>query len=214
MSVVEQFNRVVRLYERFRELSHGKVHATESENYVDDVHAFFQNCYHLKDWIKNDPAAPSAMKGNVESYVSGSASLALCADLCNSQKHLVLNSTPRSGSIPSQAAKHVRLQVGGDSAILSMRIEIKSGSTLLDAFDIATDAVSDWATYLNQHGYAVQAPARTPRGSPVAPTTSAIAVKVTGHAATLRVSRRRSLRFVLLSMIGRTLVRLGNWLRA
>lgn len=32
------------------------------EEYLDFLHAFFQNCWHLKDWIRHDRTAPQSLK--------------------------------------------------------------------------------------------------------------------------------------------------------
>ena len=53
----EQFKRVNRWYDRFKKLNSGKEHTRNTDFEADDVHAFFINCYHLKDWIKNDKAS-------------------------------------------------------------------------------------------------------------------------------------------------------------
>src|SRR5258708_1539825 len=46
----EQLERVVRFLARLQN------HDRPKHDYEDDLWAFFQNCWHLKDWIKNDPA--------------------------------------------------------------------------------------------------------------------------------------------------------------
>jgi len=56
---------------------------------VDDVQAFFINCFHLKDWLLNDPASGLA-KADLKPLTRGSTSLQLCADLANGVKHLDL----------------------------------------------------------------------------------------------------------------------------
>jgi hypothetical protein len=50
----EQYERVKRWYKRFDEINQGKENYRSSEDCRDEVYAFFINCYHLKDWIKND----------------------------------------------------------------------------------------------------------------------------------------------------------------
>ena|SRR5467141_194660 len=89
----EQWARVQRWFERFTSINEGRVHDRSSDYYQDEVCAFFQNCYHLKDWLKNDQAA-SAKVSDVEAFSSGSTNLRLCADLANGSKHLTLT-TPR-----------------------------------------------------------------------------------------------------------------------
>ena len=48
----EQLARTRRYYERFKKLNDGKAQEPSSEANMDDIYAFFQNCYHLKDWLK------------------------------------------------------------------------------------------------------------------------------------------------------------------
>ena len=51
--ITEQFNRVKRWHKKFEEISKGKAHNQESNYYKDVMYAFFQNCFHLKDWVIN-----------------------------------------------------------------------------------------------------------------------------------------------------------------
>ena len=51
----EQLERVRRYYGRFKKLNGGMEHIAPSDMYIDDIYSFFLNCYHLKDWLKNDP---------------------------------------------------------------------------------------------------------------------------------------------------------------
>ena len=48
----EQYDRMMRWYARMKATDSGREHAVASDNYVDEIYAFFLNCYHLKDWIK------------------------------------------------------------------------------------------------------------------------------------------------------------------
>jgi len=146
----EQYDRTVRWFDRFTELSVGRHHVTGSDNYVDDVYAFFQNCYHLKDWIKNDPALPATIRGEVEAYISQSRPLSLCADLCNALKHLRLSSN-RSRESPSFGNKHYALQLGGEGPpIISLRYEVATATGTEDAYDLAKKCVDAWTDYLRR----------------------------------------------------------------
>lgn len=65
--------------------------------YEDMLYAFFQNCWHLKDWIKNDITAPTTLAGPIETLCQRYQSLMLSADIANASKHLTLNRPPRVG---------------------------------------------------------------------------------------------------------------------
>ena len=56
--------------------------------YDDDLQHFFQDCFHLKDWIKNDPASGSGPQ--IEAEVQAERPLRIAADLANAAKHLDL----------------------------------------------------------------------------------------------------------------------------
>jgi hypothetical protein len=105
-----QYERVIRWFERFKTINSGKMHTTSTENYEDEIHAFFQNCYHLKDWIKNDTSITRLL--DVEEYINATVSLQLCADICNALKHLSRNRPNRSGKDPELGKQEVFLDLG------------------------------------------------------------------------------------------------------
>lgn len=149
---VEQWQRVKRYHDRFERLSAGIEHTEASPHYDDDVYAFFQNCYHLKDWIKNDPFCvgwPS-----VESLVNSDPDLQLCADLCNGQKHLKLT-THRSNENPQFQGKSINLNI--NEGLGTGTAEVKIAMTYnvvttnrgtIDALALARDCVNAWNTYI------------------------------------------------------------------
>src|SRR5437016_3705170 len=101
MRYQDQLERVRRYHKRFADLDSGIADWIPTDNYIDDMYAFFQNCYHLKDWLKKDPAfnAPE----DIEKFVTKTPCLALCADICNATKHLGLDPKkhpPRTGHEP------------------------------------------------------------------------------------------------------------------
>jgi hypothetical protein len=60
-------------------------------DYQDDVWAFFQACWHLKDWMKHDPLVPAEKKQRVIAAAEASKVLAIANDMANSTKHHVLH---------------------------------------------------------------------------------------------------------------------------
>ena len=104
----QQFDRVTRWYDRFAQIDSGKVHNMATDSYEDEVYSFFLNCYHLKDWIINDPSV-SVAQTTVESFINCSQELSLCADICNGLKHLVLKRS-RSGKSPKFGKRDFHLQ--------------------------------------------------------------------------------------------------------
>ncbi len=144
----EQWERVRRWYQLFQEISQGKLHDKESDFYQDDVYGFFMNCYHLKDWIRNDPTA-SALSTKVESFITNVPEMALCADICNGLKHLVLKS-PRSSENPQFGKRHFKVGVGTQRTTIAVEYTIDTASGPIDAFELATKCLKAWEDFLQQ----------------------------------------------------------------
>jgi hypothetical protein len=150
----QQWDRVQRLYARFTSLNEGRESRHESsEDYQDDVYAFFVACYHLKDWLKNDPATGKVTLGDVETHVSGSPNLCLCGDLANGYKHLRITS-PKADSSTRIQRRIVKINIdenlrtGESSSTFGASYEIVAGSATHDAYEVATGCMDDWRQYL------------------------------------------------------------------
>src|SRR5438105_15175350 len=55
---------------------------------IDLVLAFFQNCYHLRDWIA---VSKPALKGELNELFRRHFAMGACRDICNGFKHKMLN---------------------------------------------------------------------------------------------------------------------------
>jgi hypothetical protein len=153
---LEQFERVKRYYARFQKLNAGRPHDVPSEEYFDEIYAFFQNCYHLKEYLKNDPAFTKHSNQDIEDFLNNTPALAICADICNGLKHLTLKRPPRSGDIPKISRKNIALSINetiGSNKPAEVKIkasiEIDHKGTKLDAFQVATDALRAWSSFIN-----------------------------------------------------------------
>ena len=78
----EQYDRVMRWHARITEAT------VVDERHLDDFHAFFIRCLHLKDWLKADRTLADAVKRGAEELVNTDEWLRLCADVANGSKHL------------------------------------------------------------------------------------------------------------------------------
>jgi len=142
----EQFKRVKRWYKRFEEINNGLIHDKPSEFYGDDIYAFFMNCYHLKDWIKEDPSAAS-VANKVENYINNNPELSLCADICNGLKHFHFTGY-RSGENPEFGKTKAELNFGSGPTTIALKYEIKTKSGSIDAFDLATKCIKAWEVFI------------------------------------------------------------------
>lgn len=117
-----------------------------SEDLRDDVAHFFMDCYHMKDWLKND--AQIVLSQNVENYVAQSAALCTVGDIANGQKHLELK-TSKTGDL-STGLGDVTFE--GDGSGITVSFEVHTGGQVLDMVTLASDAMKAWEQFLVSEG--------------------------------------------------------------
>ncbi len=85
-----QFERVTRIYQKVLN-NQGR----DPVEYEDDVWSFFQHCWHLKDWIKNDiEGVAKATRLKIDVEVNSHPTLMMVGDLANKSSDLKLTSSP------------------------------------------------------------------------------------------------------------------------
>jgi hypothetical protein len=150
----KQLERVRRYYNRFKTINNGRIHSEPSETYLDDIYTFFMHCYHLKDWLKKDPAYIKHTDQEIENYVSNTLPLAISADICNCSKHLLLDRPPRSGDKPRIGKKTISVGVTDSLSgqeiptTIKIQVEVEHAGNKLDAFQLATDALKSWEVFI------------------------------------------------------------------
>lgn len=155
----EQYQRMLRSHARLTNYARGHEHVSSADARDALIH-FFQDAFHLKDWLKGDqgeaaigyePArAPVAqnIKGAVEGYVKNTPELAICADIANGSKHLVLTTAKTGDLATAVTGQGVTVRLGS-GALHNWRIE-SGGAPPYDALDLADRIVSAWETWLRQ----------------------------------------------------------------
>jgi len=152
----EQFARMKRWYERIKKIDQGEPHDLSYINlppdyYYDEVYAFFQNCYHLKDWIKNDDTV-KLLKEDVEDFIKRHECMCLCADICNSTKHLNLTRPPKSGQVPEFKRRELSLRLeGGPEPIINDKFFIETKTGTVNAFELASECVRKWGEFIKDN---------------------------------------------------------------
>jgi hypothetical protein len=82
--VSKQFNRVQRAFLRVLDNQNRKL-----VDYEDDVWSFFQNCWHLTDWIKSDTQSVAKItRGKIDVEVKSHPALMLVGELTSKSKNL------------------------------------------------------------------------------------------------------------------------------
>ena len=92
-----QIARMMYHYHKLQSLRSGMT-AEFGGNVEFELFAFFETCYHLKDWIKEDDRY-NKTSHNVDAFVNTSPALRICADISNRLKHRKLTHRTRSGTL-------------------------------------------------------------------------------------------------------------------
>lgn len=140
MIYVEQYDRTKRFLARFELDSNDPV-----EGY-DDLCAFFILCYHIKDWIKNEPKfiEDTLIGEKVENYINTNPHLCLCAGLANGTKHFKRNSNPRySDTMPT-----LNLNAEASNKVVFTYTVTQSNGVKMDALQLAKKCIRAWDKFI------------------------------------------------------------------
>jgi hypothetical protein len=157
----KQYHRMMRYYWRFEKFGSGSEQISKDDA-EDVVISFFQNCYHLKDWLKSDVRSIDYVK-DIEKFINRSQNLSLCADIANGSKHLKLNKSSRSKVIQKtqRINYHHVLEIGSGSegvkySLKSITWTIETDKENFDGFKLATTCVNELREYLYNKGLIVK----------------------------------------------------------
>jgi hypothetical protein len=174
----QQYDRMLRSFERLTAMAEGRQWA-DSNDATDALFHFFQDAYHLKDWIAGDPVL-AQLRLDVEPLFSndrlrrkkkpttpaGPLVMQICADVCNGVKHFRERwNTQVHGVIARQDVTVFPGVAGGLSQIASAAHPVASGpgapehdwaidadGTQYDALQVAQDVVVEWDRWLVNEG--------------------------------------------------------------
>lgn len=138
-----QFARAGRFLDRIEKPNLQQANEVE---FQDMTWAFFQNCWHIKDWMSNDPVVPEPTKLAVIKDAHESPVLKLCQELCNGTKHL----GERSGE-----AKHLftAMTLDREKGVLEMDCSYEEGGSgaVGSAKELARRCLEEWRRILKSH---------------------------------------------------------------
>jgi hypothetical protein len=121
-----------------------------TELYDDDIYHFFQDAWHLKDWIKNDPSEPKVVRDKVESIVNNVSTLRIAADFANGTKHMILTWTREDAQFTE---RKVTVMLGNPSAVaLQERVICLADGSQTTAEKMAIKVMQEWKSLLQQLG--------------------------------------------------------------
>lgn len=108
----------------------------------DDLYAFFENAFHLRDWLKDTNAVSQA---DLMSLFDENVEMRLCRDLANAHKHHSLRD-PSLPAPPSEAREYAPAtgKLGNGEALV-----ILSGGVKYDAFELADRIMALWGRFID-----------------------------------------------------------------
>lgn len=115
--------------------------------FQDFMWAFFQNCWHLKDWIAKDPVMPAATKEALKIAIRASPILPIARDMANGTKHFKLD----SANIRAQHHHVDTTIIPGVSTQMDLLVEMGDGS-LRSGLDVAKECIAEWESILKSAG--------------------------------------------------------------
>jgi hypothetical protein len=139
----EQLARVHRWLERIQ------AREGPSLEYDDFLWAFFQNAWHLKDWIRNDTTIPKNVRDSVVNTAENSKNLQICADMANRTKHLTLAFNRHDAAVTS---RNITVFVGSSRSSESTHIITLNDGTKVVAQELAKAVVAEWEAILRVAG--------------------------------------------------------------
>ena len=135
-----QLDRARRFLERMEE-----PRANEVE-FQDMVWAFFQNCWHVKDWMEYDPVVPRQKKDIVIELAHRSVVLRVCQEMCNGTKHL--------GARPRAKHQHIELMVDSVGNTEMDCIIDNGQGTEVSGRMLSHQCIAEWVSILQSQGLA------------------------------------------------------------
>jgi hypothetical protein len=126
---------------------------------VDMIYAFFQNCYHLKDWIKADKPQ---LKREVENLFKESNKdpdvlcMKVCADLCNGSKHCRIDPKFYPPKIDKDTdVKEIitksHFNITDRSFKFSISYNVQADNHNFDALELAKHCIDRWKLFMNDN---------------------------------------------------------------
>ena len=136
-----QYERLLRSYHRVNQPYESSV------AYDDDLQHYFQDCWHLKDWIKNDTGANAGKQ--IEGEVDAHRSLRIVADLANGSKHLSRHAHREGAYVTS---KSVVVSLGRSKPVEVSHAVTLTDGTVFAARTLVHESFQAWESVLRKLG--------------------------------------------------------------
>ena len=117
-------------------------------DFQDMIWAVYLNCYHILDWVREDPLLTPEQKRALKEKADASELLEMCRDLCNGIKHSVAHKkTTRHGYIETVISPG-----SGEPAYLDCIVT--AGGEHFSGKKLAAKFVAEWERIMQSEGVA------------------------------------------------------------
>ncbi len=141
-----QWDRVLRWYGRMNQVRIKCQRSALDMSDIDLVIAFFQNCYHLRDWIQS--CRPDCRE-KIDALFADNFEMAGCRDLCNGFKHKALTRAALDSDFNLyREYDHFAVEVGQNP--IQYRVAFADGDDLrkYDLFDFGERCFRLWDKFI------------------------------------------------------------------
>jgi hypothetical protein len=152
-SWTDQWQRILRWRERVRQ-SRDEVRTDHlgTEGYRDEVFALFQSLWHLKDWLRNDPALDPTLRSSVEGWINLEGDLLkVAADVANGSKHMTQQAHHQRANGSRQTRNDVSVYVGRGVSTTFYIKDVRNGQDF-EAVALADSCLDEWQAFLRVWG--------------------------------------------------------------
>lgn len=142
----DKYKKMLRAYERLRVINTDTGNQHGNTEAIDATEDFFNQCYHLKDWLRN--IIPLT---NIEIYIKDSEYLSIADIYCNTFKHAGPDRNLKPNKIIGQINTHVRFNLTNNGFVASSKLEISIGENKYNSLMLAENCIKEWNIFLNQN---------------------------------------------------------------
>jgi hypothetical protein len=130
--------------DRVRRWYHRASSARIAIDRYDFLTTFFENAFHLRDWLVDTGAIPQK---TIDDFIKSNEDMRLCRDIANSHKHYSL----RNPSQPTPPSETREYHPGFGNLEPDISLVILSDGKKHDAFELAQRILYEWESFISVH---------------------------------------------------------------
>ena len=148
----DQWDRTLRWFGRVQRIKDASLKRELYQDDFDVVIAFFQNCYHVRDWLSS---SRPELQPRLTAFFRQHFEMGACRDLCNGFKHKNLTSATHDPDF-NLYREYDYFEIMADSAACpyKYRAVFADGNDIrkFDLFDLVEQCMTLWRGFLRENG--------------------------------------------------------------